>query len=423
VSGDEFDDDRTRMQPPARSGAPVDLDTSLANMGAGPARPDRGNALAAGTQLGGFELLSVLGEGGFGIVYLARDAALNREVAIKEYMPSTLAVRGADGQVRVRDEGNRETFEAGLRSFVNEARLLAQFDHPSLVKVYRFWEALGTACMVMPFYKGQTLRDTLRSRPSAPDEAWLRQLLLPLTEALAVIHARQCLHRDIAPDNIMMLSSAQRPLLLDFGAARRVIVDMTQALTVILKPGYAPVEQYADIPSLQQGPWTDVYALAAVVHHAITGRTPPPSVGRLVNDTYLPLVGVAAGRYSRQFLATIDRALSVRPDNRQQSIEQLREELDAAAPRSAPAQQAGPPGSKLPHPSASSPGAAAGAVDDALMERAAALLALHLGPIARVVVRRSAERTRQRDAFYALLVESAPEPVRAKLLSDLHRLP
>ena len=122
-----------------------------------------------------------------------------------------------------------------------------------------------------------------------PDEEWLRELLEPLTEALAVIHAEQCFHRDIAPDNVILLKGSQRPLLLDFGAARRVIGDMTQALTVILKPGYAPVEQYAEVPGMKQGPWTDVYALAAVVYYAIIGKTPPTSVGRLMNDNYVPL--------------------------------------------------------------------------------------------------------------------------------------
>jgi hypothetical protein len=125
----------------------------------------------------------------------------------------------------------------------------------------------------------------------------------------------------------MMLAGSQRPLLLDFGAARRVIGDMTQALTVILKPGYAPIEQYAEIPGMRQGPWTDVYALAAVVYFAITGKTPPVSVGRMLNDSYQPLAQVAAGRYSPQFLEAVDRALVVRPEQRTQSIDALREDL------------------------------------------------------------------------------------------------
>ena len=232
---------------------------------------DSGNALPTGTYIGEFELTETLGEGGFGIVYKAWDHSLERRVALKEYMPSSLAARSGETQVQVKSERHRETFDLGRKSFINEAKLLAQFDHPALVKVYRFWEANGTAYMVMPLYDGITLKDRLRQLPNPPDEAWLMALLGPLTEALAVIHAEHCFHRDIAPDNVILLSSNGRPLLLDFGAARRVIGDMTQALTVILKPGYAPVEQYAEAPHMKQGAWTDVYALAATIHFAIVG--------------------------------------------------------------------------------------------------------------------------------------------------------
>ena len=348
MTPDPPDDDRTVIRPlgrtnPAESGSaadgphptlrqanPTDTDRTQIRQQPDPASPagvDMGNGLPVGTLLGEFELTALLGEGGFGIVYLATDHSLQRRVALKEYMPSVLAARAGQNQVQVKSERHRETFEAGRKSFVNEARLLAQFDNPSLVKVYRFWEANGTAYMVMPFYEGKTLKDTLRDLGGPPAEAWLRGVLDPLTEALAVIHREQCYHRDIAPDNVMMLAGSQRPLLLDFGAARRVIGDMTQALTVILKPGYAPVEQYAEIPGMKQGPWTDVYALAAVVYFAIMGKTPPPSVGRLLNDTFVPLTQAAAGRYSHDFLAAIDHALVIKPELRTQSIEQLRAEL------------------------------------------------------------------------------------------------
>ena len=332
MTPDEPDSDRTQIQPPGARDPSPGFDKTQAFAPVPPTKVmtpavDMGNGLPVGTRLAEFELTKLVGEGGFGVVYLAHDHSLQRRVALKEYMPSSLAQRSGESQVSVKSERYRETFEAGLKSFINEARLLASFDHPSLVKVYRFWEANGTAYMAMPFLEGKTLRDILRAQPHAPDEAWLRSVLAPLTEALEVIHAEQCYHRDIAPDNVMQLPNG-RWLLLDFGAARRVIGDMTQALTVILKPGYAPVEQYAEIPSMKQGPWTDVYALAAVVHCAITGRTPPPSVGRLLNDNYQPLVKVAAGRYSEPFLAAIDRALIVRPDQRTQTIAQLRQELD-----------------------------------------------------------------------------------------------
>ncbi|WP_250501239.1 DUF4384 domain-containing protein [Caballeronia sp. GAWG1-5s-s] len=286
------------------------------------------NVLPPGTRLGEFEIVGLIGEGGFGIVYLAFDTSLGRHVALKEYMPSALAARVGSTQVKVKSERHESMFRAGLKSFINdEARLLARFDHQSLVKVYRFWEANGTAYMVMPYYKGVTLKAALQAMKQPPDEAWLRALLTPLLDALAVLHAADCFHRDIAPDNIILLEESNRPVLLDFGAARRVIGDMTQALTVILKPGYAPIEQYAEIPSLRQGPWTDHYALAALVYFAITGRTPPPSVGRMVKDSYQPLARIAAGRYSPAFLKAIDHALAVQPGNRPQTDRQFAAEL------------------------------------------------------------------------------------------------
>ncbi len=341
MTPDTSDDDRTVIRPTAM---PADAGFQKTSWGAPPAASDRtqiaagppafqedmaGN-LPVGTRLGEFEITKLIGEGGFGIVYLAHDHSLERRVALKEYMPSSLATRAGGSQVIVKSERHRETFEAGLKSFINEARLLASFDHPSLVKVYRFWEANGTAYMVMPFLEGTTLKDVLREMRRSgtlPDEGWLNSVLGPLSEALLVIHAEHCYHRDIAPDNVMLLPEKNRWLLLDFGAARRVISEHTQALTVILKPGYAPVEQYAEIPGMKQGPWTDVYALAAVVYFAIMGKTPPPSVGRLLNDTYVPLSQAAAGRYSDQFLAAVDRALAVRPEQRTQSIGELRQDL------------------------------------------------------------------------------------------------
>src|SRR5688572_11255018 len=285
-----------------------------------------GNALPDSARLGEVELRSVIDEGGFGIVYLAWDHLLQRQVAIKEYMPSTLATRSLTTDVTPRADKFAETFALGLRSFINEAQLLASFDHPALLKVYRFWEANGTAYMVMPFYQGTTLKRALIALNAPPEEGWLLAQLAPLLDALELMHQARCYHRDIAPDNILLLDEG-RPLLLDFGAARRVIGDATQALTAFLKPGYAPVEQYAEMPSMKQGAWTDLYALGSVVHYAVIGHTPPESVARLVNDTMVPLQRAAAGRYGERFLRAIDHALGVRPQDRPQSVAELRAEL------------------------------------------------------------------------------------------------
>ncbi|WIV98318.1 serine/threonine protein kinase [Kinneretia aquatilis] len=289
------------------------------------------NALPPGTRFGALEIVRTLGVGGFGIVYLARDHALERELAIKEYMPGQLAQRGEGSVVSVRSGSLSETFEIGRRSFVNEARLLARFDHRSLLKVYQFWEANGTAYMAMPYLQGQTLRqrreDINAGRAPALDEAALRALLLPLLEALILLHASAVYHRDIAPDNILMPADGSDPILLDFGAARRAIGDRTQTFTAILKPSYAPIEQYAESTALRQGPWTDVYALGAVVHYLLTGQPPPPATARAVVDDYEPLAGRALPGCSRAFLAAVDWALAVRPLERPQSMEAFRDAL------------------------------------------------------------------------------------------------
>src|SRR5262249_44595626 len=157
-------------------------------------------------------------------------------VAIKEYLPSAYAIRRGDYTIAVRSQQFKATFDAGLRSFIQEARLLAQFEHPALVKVLRFWEANGTAYMAMPLYQGLTLRDTLKTHPGFSTEAVLKSLVSPLFDAVTLLHEQQCFHRDISPDNIIIQPNGA-PVLLDFGAARRIIGDMTQALTVVLKPG------------------------------------------------------------------------------------------------------------------------------------------------------------------------------------------
>ena len=378
MTPDAPDDDRTVIRPPG-STPPTGFQRTEWSAGGAPPAPEKtqlvappvddGGHLPVGTMLAEFRLTELIGEGGFGVVYKAFDTSLEREVALKEYMPSSLAQRiGGGTQVQVKSERYRETFEAGRDSFVKEAKMLASFDHPSLVKVYRFWEANGTAYMVMPLLKGTTLKDVLRDmkRSGKPiDETWLRGVLGQITEALLVIHTEQVYHRDIAPDNVMFLPEKGRWLLLDFGAARRVISEQTQALTVILKPGYAPVEQYAEIPGMKQGAWTDVYALAAVVYFAIIGKTPPPSVGRILNDTYQPLVESAADRYSEAFLAAIDRALAVRPEHRTQSIGELRQDLglgDVSPAEHNYATQPLPPGTEMPARYANEPTRAATAM-------------------------------------------------------------
>ena len=288
-------------------------------------------ALPRGTRLAEFELRRVLGIGGFGIVYLAFDHALEREVAVKEYMPSSLVGRSGPLQVSLLSQANAEPFSLGLRSFVNEARLLARFDHPSLVKVHRYWEANGTAYMAMPYYTGSNLHATRRRMTAPPDETWLRNILEPLLGAIERLHNEGVYHRDISPDNVILQPDG-RPVLLDFGAARRVLGDKSMALTAILKPAYAPIEQYAEAGAVKQGPWTDFYSLGATLHFLLLGRAPTPATTRTVVDEMPPLAGQTAALpgCSAPFLRCVDWMLQPRPADRPRNVAALRVRLAQA---------------------------------------------------------------------------------------------
>jgi hypothetical protein len=279
--------------------------------------------LTAGTRLQEFEIHAVIGQGGFGIVYLARDLSLQRMVAIKEYMPAQLAGRNADATVRPLTAGQTDVFELGRRSFINEARMLARFKHPGLLEVLRFWEQNGTAYMAMPYYDGATLTQYLKRHPGVATEDWLKRTLKPLVDALGHMHEEDCFHRDVAPDNILVLKDGSA-VLLDLGAARRVIADDSQAMTVMLKPGYAPIEQYSDDPRFRQGPWTDVYAMAAVFFFGVTGKAPPASASRVMRDSVSPLNDVRPAGFSEAFLKAIDQGLSLQPEDRPRSIGEFR---------------------------------------------------------------------------------------------------
>ncbi len=359
-------------------------------------RVDAPSALPVGARLGEFELLQVLGVGGFGIVYLAFDHALEREVAVKEYMPASLAGRTETMHVSLRSQSDAETFALGLKSFVNEARLLARFDHPSLLKVHRFWEGNGTAYMAMPVMRGRTVKDVRADMRQPPDEAWLRAILDPLLGAIEKLHSEGVYHRDIAPDNIQIEPDGH-PVLLDFGAARRVISDKSQALTAILKPAYAPIEQYAEVGSVRQGPWTDLYALGATLHYLLLGRPPPPATARAVHDDMSALGRQSLPGCSEHFLATIDWMLSPRPADRPQSVAQLRAALDGQA---------------LPAAHVPAPQAALGLEDTLLLPAGAMEMDITLdGPDAPTVVVPPAGRTKAapRPAPQAM-VPSVPQP-------------
>ncbi|ADP10140.1 Serine/threonine protein kinase [Erwinia sp. Ejp617] len=280
------------------------------------------NALPVGYRFNEFEIEQVIGGGGFGIVYRARDHQLERTIAIKEFMPASLAVRNDDLTLVLRSEHFSKTFHAGLNSFIQEARLLARFTHPNLLHVLRFWVQNDTAYMGTAFYSGTTLSRLQQQRPEIINEAWIRKLLPPLFGAINTIHREGYLHRDISLDNIQIQDNGA-PVLLDFGSARKAIGNLSDETETMLKPGFAPIEQYSDDNESEQGTWTDIYALGAVLHTLIVGSPPPVSVVRSIEDNYQPLAQRRPAGYSLPLLTAIDRALALQAEDRPQTVDQL----------------------------------------------------------------------------------------------------
>lgn len=285
------------------------------------------NALPDGYRFNEFEIKEVIGGGGFGIVYRAWDHQLERTIAIKEYMPVSLALRNADLSLELRGERFQKLFNAGLSSFIQEARLLARFNHPGLLHVLRFWEENGTAYMGTLYYSGMTLKEWQITSPDSISEAWIRRLLPPLLGAISTIHQAGYLHRDISLDNIQIQEN-QLPVLLDFGSARKEIGNLSDETEIMLKPGFAPIEQYSEEGEVEQGPWTDIYALGAVLHSLITHNPPPVSVVRCIEDNYQPLVERKPEGYSLSLLHAIDCALAMKPGDRPQSVDAFAALLD-----------------------------------------------------------------------------------------------
>jgi serine/threonine protein kinase len=282
------------------------------------------NALDLSSTLDEYQLESVLGTGGFGITYLARDTHLEKQVAIKEYLPGDLAVRALDGSVVPVSTDHQHDYQWGLDRFIQEARTLARFSHPHIVRVNRYFEANGTGYMVMDYEEGESLSQLLKRMPQPP-EVELRRVLLPLLDGLAAVHAAKFLHRDIKPGNIFIRSNGS-PVLLDFGAARANI-GSSHSMTAVLTPGFAPLEQYA--VDGRQGPWTDLYAMAGVLFRVVTDKNPPDAVTRLQDDTVASMLAAARGHYSEPLLRAIEWGLKVQPELRPQSVAEWRAVFEA----------------------------------------------------------------------------------------------
>ena len=288
-------------------------------------------ALPAGSTVQWYTIHDVLGQGGFGITYLVRDPNLNQPVTIKEYLPTDLASRAANGEVTPLTEVHREDFRWGLNRFVTEAQTLSRFDHPNIVTVLSVFEMNETAYMVMRYEDGLSLVEML-DRGATLDENWLKKMILPILDGLSAVHAAGFIHRDIKPGNIYIRED-HSPVLLDFGSARRTEGAATRTLTTLVSPGYAPFEQYY-ARSNKQGPWTDIYALGATLYRATVGSVPVDAIARSeallsdLKDPYMPATQAAADRYGIEFLFAIDRAMSFHENKMPRDLASWARELE-----------------------------------------------------------------------------------------------
>jgi serine/threonine protein kinase len=289
------------------------------------------NSLQPGYKLHWYHIIKILGQGGFGITYLAHDTNLDQQVAIKEYLPTDLAVRENDISVHPVSEGHRESYEWGLERFISEARTLAKFKHHNIVRVLSVFTENNTAYMVMEYEHGEPMDALLKNKKTIEEEK-LKSILMPMLDGLEQIHKEGFIHRDIKPPNIYIRTDGS-PVLLDFGSARQSLGIQTHTLTTMVSPGYAPFEQYTSKGD-KQGPWTDIYGLGATMYRAVTGIGPTDAMDRSEallhtdRDVYVSASKIAHENYSEEFLAAIDHALLFKTDERPQSIDEWRRELD-----------------------------------------------------------------------------------------------
>ena len=299
------------------------------------------HALPKGYLLEDYRLLRVLGEGGFSVTYLAQDVNLGNQVAIKEYLPNEFAVR--DGTtVYAKSAGSRDDFEWGLERFLEEARILARFQHPNVVRVIRRFQANNTAYIVMDYEEGASLAQLL-ARHGTLNEQKLRALLFPLVDGLQAVHAEGFLHRDVKPDNVYVRRRDETPVLLDFGAARNALGRKSRSMSAVVAPGYSPPEQYET--DGEQGPFSDIYALAALCYRTAIGERPVDSPRRVRmlfstgEDPLRSMLDAVGDRYSHAMCNAVDWGMSPNSSDRPQHLAEWLAAIEEPAPPSEPSEK------------------------------------------------------------------------------------
>jgi serine/threonine protein kinase len=364
------------------------------------------HALSKGTRIDSYEVQDVLGVGGFGITYRAHDHTLNQTVAIKEYLPDGLAYRLPDGETLThRSETDVKHYRYGLDRFLDEARTLAKFRDPSIVRVIRFIEANGTAYLVMDFESGDSLAQRLRARGVLSGDEILA-MLGPLLQGLRNVHAEQFLHRDVKPANIVLRSEGT-PVLLDFGAARLALGEHTKALTAMVTPGYAPFEQYHTKD--RQGPWTDLYSVGATIYHCMTGMPPAAATERVAAlydgeaDPVARPLELASQSYSPLLLETVRWLLAPHAKDRPQSTDDVLLRLQSENGDTDWQRYASRPAVD---PATREPRSAAVAPE--VLKTVHASLEPHIGPMADALVRKAGKQAANVEELTQLLARFIP---------------
>jgi sugar lactone lactonase YvrE len=293
--------------------------------------PATGNALPVNYQLGEYAIQAILGQGGFGITYLAKDTRLNTLVAIKEYFPQAYAVRTATATIQPHSTSiQAENYDWGLGEFLKEAQALAKFKHPHIVRVLRFLEENNTAYMVMEYEEGESLLSYLKRHGGFLAEPTLLSIFIPVLTGLQAVHDAGLLHLDIKPDNIYLRKDAQ-PMLIDFGSSRQTREDASASQKVTISRGYAAPEQYPR--NGERGPWSDVYGVGASLYRCITSREPMDSLERKLAfekkrmDMLAPAGSFDHPRYAPHIRAAVDAALTLNADDRPRSARALQNGL------------------------------------------------------------------------------------------------
>jgi len=279
--------------------------------------------LPDGYQLENYRIASVLSCGGFSIVYLAYDEN-DQPVAIKEFLPSQLALRKEGDALPSIAEENLATFRYGMRCFFEEGRSLARLSHPNVVRVLNFFRANETVYMVMRYERGRTLQEHIHARRGSIKEKFIRHVFTLLLNGLREVHSNKLLHLDIKPANIYIRNDST-PVLIDFGAARQTLAQEGPRLNPMYTPGFAPPEQYKNRDLL--GPWSDCYAIGASIFACLASAAPQAADNRAEKDRYVSAARIWDGKYSRQLLETIDWCLELDHLKRPQSVFALQKVL------------------------------------------------------------------------------------------------